>query len=262
MGAALDDIAVVEHENFVGAHNGREPVRDDQRGAVPRHAFELVLNVFFGVAVERRSRLVEQKDRRAFQDRARNRHPLFLAAGKFQAALADLGLIALPGARLDETVDLRLARRFLDFGGIACVPAPIADVVADGKSLNSTVSCGTIPIEAYADDVWVTSRMSWPSIKDAAAADIVETEQEPRDGRFASARRPDNGDGMTGGDVEAQALEDRPLRVIGKRDILEADGACRSPRSAGAPGRSSISGFFSITLNMVSISISACLISR
>ncbi len=36
MRAALDDHALVEHEDLVGADDGRQPVRDDQRGAALR----------------------------------------------------------------------------------------------------------------------------------------------------------------------------------------------------------------------------------
>src|SRR5215472_1854133 len=92
--AALDDRAVVEDQNLVGGHDGREPVRDDERGAVLGDAIERVLDVLLGVAVERRSRLVEQKDRRALEDRAGDRDALLLPARKLQAALADLGVVA------------------------------------------------------------------------------------------------------------------------------------------------------------------------
>jgi len=95
MRPALDDHALVEHQNLVGADDGREPVRDHQRGAILRHAVERVLDVALGVAVERGSRLVKEQDRRCFEDGARNGDALFLAAGEFQTALADLGLVTL-----------------------------------------------------------------------------------------------------------------------------------------------------------------------
>ena len=83
MGAALDYPAVVEHQNLVGADDGREPVRNDERGAVFSHAIERVLDVAFGVAVERRCRFVEQKNRRTLEDGARNGDALLLAAREF-----------------------------------------------------------------------------------------------------------------------------------------------------------------------------------
>ena len=87
--------ALVEHHDLVGADDGGEPVRDDQRGAVLGNAVERILDVPLGVAVERRGRLVEQQDRRAFQDGARDGDALLLAAGELEAALADLGVVAL-----------------------------------------------------------------------------------------------------------------------------------------------------------------------
>ena len=95
MGAALGDLALIEHDDLVGGDDGREPVRDDERGAVARHPLQRVLDFVLGVAVERRGRLVQHQDRRRLQHRARDRDALLLAAGQFQAALADLGLIAL-----------------------------------------------------------------------------------------------------------------------------------------------------------------------
>ena len=84
MRAALDDHAVVEHDDLVGADDGREPVRDDQRRAVARHPFERVLDLLLGVAVERRGRLVEEQDRRRLEDRAGDGDALLLAAGELE----------------------------------------------------------------------------------------------------------------------------------------------------------------------------------
>src|SRR5277367_4089000 len=57
VGAALNDHALIEHEDLIGTNDSREPVRDDQRRAVSRYAVERVLNVAFGVGVERGGRL-------------------------------------------------------------------------------------------------------------------------------------------------------------------------------------------------------------
>src|SRR5262249_32247445 len=84
---------LIEHDDLVGVDNGREPMRDDERGAVLRHLLERILDVLLGVTVERGGRLVEQQDRRSFQDGARDGDALLLAAGQFQAALAHLPLV-------------------------------------------------------------------------------------------------------------------------------------------------------------------------
>ena len=77
---ALDDHALIEHQNLVGADDGRQPVRDDQRGAVARHAVELVLDIPLGMAVERRGRLVKKQNWWCLEDGAGNGDALLLAA--------------------------------------------------------------------------------------------------------------------------------------------------------------------------------------
>ena len=104
---------------------------DHQGGAIPGDAVEGVLDVLFGVAVERRGRLVQQQDRRPLQDGAGDGDALLLAAGQLEAALADFGVVAFR-RRLDEGIDLGVRRGRLDLG-IARVPAATTDVVAHGR---------------------------------------------------------------------------------------------------------------------------------
>src|SRR3954470_10040922 len=103
---------------------------DDQGGAVLRHSFERVLDLRFGVTVERRGRLVEQQDRRRLEDRAGDGDALLLAPRELKATLADLGVVAL-GRKPYEIVDLGEPRRLLDLR-VARLPAAVTDVVADG----------------------------------------------------------------------------------------------------------------------------------
>src|SRR5262245_37670488 len=81
--ALLDDLATIEHNDVVGMHDRGEAMGDDEAGALARHALERILDLALGMAVERRSRLVEHKNGRRLQDRAGDRNALFLAAGKF-----------------------------------------------------------------------------------------------------------------------------------------------------------------------------------
>ena len=129
VGAALDDLAMVKHDDLVGADDGREPVRDHQRRAVAGNALERVLDFLFGMAVERGCRLIEHQNWRTLQDGAGDRDTLLFAAREFQSALADLGLVALR-RNPDQRVDLRKASRLFDLG-ISRLPAAIANVVAD-----------------------------------------------------------------------------------------------------------------------------------
>src|SRR5262249_15854190 len=47
MRPALDDLALVKHDNLVNADDSRESMRDHQCGPVARHALKRILNFFF-----------------------------------------------------------------------------------------------------------------------------------------------------------------------------------------------------------------------
>ena len=62
--------------------------------SVPR----LCLDRRLDLAVERRGRLVQHQDRRVLEDDAGDGDALTLAARQLDAALADLGVVAVPAA--------------------------------------------------------------------------------------------------------------------------------------------------------------------
>ena len=84
--------------------------------------------------IERRGRLVEHQDRRVLQDHPGERDALALAAGQFDAALADMRVeagAAVPVLQpLDEFERVRAPRRVDDLRLARLGPA-VADVVAD-----------------------------------------------------------------------------------------------------------------------------------
>ncbi len=85
VGAAFNDAAMVHHQHLVGMLDGRQPVRDDQRGAFGHQALQRVLHQALGFVVQRRSGFVEDKDRGVAQDRAGDRQALALATGQQRA---------------------------------------------------------------------------------------------------------------------------------------------------------------------------------
>src|SRR5690606_32362022 len=105
-----------------------------------------------------------------------------------QAALADFRFVT-HRRTADETVDLRQPRRLLDLG-VARIPAPVTDVVAD-RIVEQHGILGN-----NADDLahrFLRHRADIPAVDgDPAGADIVEAIEQPRDGRFAGARRSDH----------------------------------------------------------------------
>ena len=86
----LDDLPF-EHDHAVEIAQGRKPVRDRDHGAAPHQTAERLANGFFGFTVQRRGRLVKQQDRRILEERARDGDALTLAAGEFDAAIANHG---------------------------------------------------------------------------------------------------------------------------------------------------------------------------
>ena len=104
--AALDDLAVLEHQNLIGAPDRRQPVRDDERRAPLPQRPQAVLDQRLALAVEARRRLVEDQDARVRENRARDGDALPLAARQPHAALADDRVVALLEP-LDELVAVR-----------------------------------------------------------------------------------------------------------------------------------------------------------
>src|ERR1043166_107777 len=104
--AALDDPPRLENKNPGGVTDGGKPMRDHERRAALHHFVERELNQALGRGVERAGRLVENEDRRIFEQCARDREALALAARKRAAALANRGAEAL-GMGFDEAERLR-----------------------------------------------------------------------------------------------------------------------------------------------------------
>ena len=124
------------------------------------------------------------------------------------------------GQAFDELADLG------EVGGLAHflvgrVGAAVADVVGDGVVeqhgvLRDHADGGA---EARLGDVAQVLAVDG----DAALDDIVEAIEQARDGGLAGAGRADDGDGLAGRDLEADALEDGAIGVVVELHVLEAD---------------------------------------
>ena len=221
MRPALQDAAGLQHQDLVGVDHGREAVRDDQRGAAGGDALERFLERLLGAAVQGRSGLVEDEDRRVLQEHAGDGDALLLAAGELEAALADRGGVAL-GQAGDEVVDLGGPGRGLDLG-LGGTGAAVGDVLGDGVVEEHGV------LRHHADRATQGELRDCAHVlavdRDPAARDLVEAEQEAHQRRLARTGGPDHGDLVAGRDDEAHLVQDRPARVVGKAHRLEADRA-------------------------------------
>src|SRR5690606_1474720 len=115
MRAALDDAAVLEYQDLVGAEYGRQAVRDRERGASLREFADRGIHLAFRFDVEIRGCLVEDQDRRILQQCARDRDALALSARDLAAHFADLRLVAERQAGYPVR-KLRTSCGLVDFG--------------------------------------------------------------------------------------------------------------------------------------------------
>ena len=79
--AGLDDAALVQHDDPVGAANRGEAVGDHHAGASFQQRFQRVLDLTFGIAVDAGGGLVEHQDSRIRDDGAGEADELALAEG-------------------------------------------------------------------------------------------------------------------------------------------------------------------------------------
>ena len=95
MGSLLSQPALVEHQDPVGLLDRRQPVGDDQAGAVGQKSVESQLDPLLGLGVHRRRRLVQDQNTRVEGQRSGKRDELLLTHRETGAALADHSVEAL-----------------------------------------------------------------------------------------------------------------------------------------------------------------------
>ena len=100
MRAGFNDVSLVHDDDLIGILNGREPVRDDETGAVPHQFDHGVLNMLFGSCIDRGCRLVENKNLRITEESASDRQQLALPLRKVGAG----GTVSYPSVRALTTL--------------------------------------------------------------------------------------------------------------------------------------------------------------
>jgi len=91
----LADASLGQYHDLVGAANGREPVRDDNHGAVLHQVGQGLLNEQLGFGVEVRGSLVQDQNGRVLEQGAGDGDTLALPAAELESAVADDGIVAL-----------------------------------------------------------------------------------------------------------------------------------------------------------------------
>ncbi|MCY1518954.1 hypothetical protein D9M68_536900 [compost metagenome] len=127
-------------------------------------------------------------------------------------------------------MDVRQAGGRLDLR-VARVRAPVADVVADGVVEQHGVLRHDADRRPQAGLRHVADVLAVD--QNRAAVGVVEAEQQARDGGFARARRAHDGNGLAGGDREADALQDRPAGVVAEMHVAEFHLGARDAQGVG-----------------------------
>jgi hypothetical protein len=108
--AALDHLAVLQHDDAVGIADGGEAVGDDEAGAALQQLGQRLLDLPLGVAVDIGRGLVEHQDLGVGDQRAGEAQQLALAQRQVAAALLELGVVALGSRMMKSCAPDRLGR--------------------------------------------------------------------------------------------------------------------------------------------------------
>ena len=95
MGTDRGNAPIFKNGNAAGAANGSQTMRDDQHGASLHQVGQRGLHQRLAFGVKGRGGLIENQNRRIFEDGAGNGQALALAAGKAEALFADHCVVTL-----------------------------------------------------------------------------------------------------------------------------------------------------------------------
>src|SRR5579863_10481201 len=104
VGAALTDLARIDHQDLVRLPDRGQPVGDYQRGTTGQCDLQRLLNRYFRFGVQMRGRLVEHDHRRSLEQQPGQGDALFLAAGEPVTAIPGHGVEAI-GQRAEQIPD-------------------------------------------------------------------------------------------------------------------------------------------------------------
>ncbi len=227
MRALIHQLALAKYQDAVGPTDLAEAVGDEERGSLAADAPHGPLDLILGGAVDGAGAVVQNKDAGVGEEGAGDGDALPLSAREGDAALADVGLVALVEAG-DEVVGLcflggplnLLLRRLGAAEGdvLRQRPREEEDVLLDGGDLRTQrLQVPIADVDAVHQHV--------PSV------DVEDAVDQARQRRLAGARLPDDGDGLAGVRGEADLFQ-HPLAVVAKVDVFEGDLALNGARHA------------------------------
>src|SRR5215510_14777542 len=219
MVAHLAYLAFVKDDDLVGALNGREAVRDDERGAVGHQAFDGPLDQLLGLGVYARGGFIKDRDPRVEGQCAREGNQLLLSYRQARAALPYLCRVAV-GQFFNETGGANLARRPFDarlVNRLGAEPDVAGDVARKEKDVLQDY--GEIFPQSTQIPIWNIDAVE----QNLAPLDIVKPHQQIRDRRLARTGRADKGHRFARRHGEGNVLQNPVFLFIRERDVAELD---------------------------------------
>ena len=203
MRALLDNAALVEHQNTIARQHRRQPMSNDNRGALTHQLRKRRSNLGLAFGVERRGRLVEQQQRRIAQDCARDRNPLPLSARERNAALANLRFHSCRQRR-DKRSGMRVLGGARDLGVGRIRPAE-ANIVAHRACEHNAVLRHQRNPRPQLRRIEIGEPHTVKC--DASGYGIVEAQQQMKNRAFAGSRRADDRDFLAPRNVKRHTIE-------------------------------------------------------
>ena len=202
MGALLGDLTPFEDDDLASTSDRREAVGDDDRGASPEQALKALLDRLLGAHVDVGGRRHQNQDPRLGEQRAGEGDELALTGGELDPALADLGLDALRQCATNSVAPT-VADRSFDFlqAGLGAAEGDVlANTAGEEKALRGRCRAGAEARPAEHPPQVVAVNQYPPLLG------VIEAGDELGEGRLAGSGRADQGQGLTGGDVEVDIM--------------------------------------------------------
>ena len=183
---------------------------DDDGRVTAAPPLQGIENAPFGAGVHGGEGVVQHQNRRLLEQRPGQRQPLPLAAGKREAALADLRFVA--GREVDDGV---VDRRFLGYRAqlaVGRLGPRHAQIGGDAARIQERV------LQHHADLLAQPLPIHFAHVhavdQDAPGVERIEAHQEPHQRRLAGTRRADDADRLPGRNAGAEVHHRGAVRLV------------------------------------------------
>ncbi len=215
----VQHLPVRHHDDAVGVSERREPVGDDERGAVLDEQVERALDQLLVLGVDGGRGLVQNQQVGVLENGPRDADALPLAAAEAASLLARVGVVGL-GELHDEIVCIGDPRG-PDHVLLACLRLAVTNVLQDRfpEQEGALAHGGELFPERFQVDLGQVPAVD----EDAAAGRVVEAAQQLDERRFARAAGADDADRLARLHLQRDVLEHRRAAFVVEAHVLQAD---------------------------------------